>query len=74
MPVASPDCASLLEAVARAVREVAPLADQADLDSITSELEARICDYWGEYHGITCAEMIATARDVKASAVPSMSE
>lgn len=62
-------CVSLLEALTRAVREVSPLAVCAGIDAITAELEVRICGYWRKDHGMTAAELIATAWDVKANAI-----
>jgi hypothetical protein len=50
------------------VRDVAPAAGLLTDEQISQELEKRINEYWGVDHGISQAELRATARDVMNSA------
>lgn len=54
----------MCDAVRLAVKDVAPAARLLDPDQVSGELEKRISDYWGPDHGISQAELHATARDV----------
>ena len=61
----SPD---LCHAVTRAVREILPRVRSLDIDAISTEIRNLVCAYWGPHHGMSDAEIQATARDVKRSA------
>lgn len=63
----SPHSPDLCHAVTRAVREILPRVRSLDIDAISSEIRSRVCTYWGPHHGMSDAEIQATARDVKRS-------
>lgn len=58
---------NLCHAIARAVREILPNARSMDTDAISREISTLVCSYWGPNHGMSDAEIDATAQDVKRS-------
>lgn len=56
---------NLCHAIARAVREISPAVRALDAEAIGTEIRNRVCNYWGSDHGLTDAEIAATAQDVK---------
>lgn len=58
--------ANLADALVLAVRDVRPTAARMDSATIALELDRHLNHYWGEGHGISLNEMLATARDLKA--------
>lgn len=57
-------CSTLVDAVKKAVQDVAPAARLLNDEQVSHELEKRIREYWGADHGISQTELRATARDV----------
>lgn len=57
-------CSTLVDAVRKAVQDVIPAAGPLTDEQVSYELEKRIQEYWGADHGISQAELRATARDV----------
>jgi hypothetical protein len=55
---------TLAEALRHAVQDVRPHIGARSCEALAAELEARLTVHWGPDHGITAAEMLATARDI----------
>ncbi|MBG6218206.1 hypothetical protein IWX75_002687 [Arthrobacter sp. CAN_A6] len=56
---------NLIAALARATRDIRPAAAGTELPALAAKLEESVTIHWGKDHGITWAEMLSIARDVK---------
>lgn len=62
------DQISVAEALVQAVRDIRAHVAGMSSAAIALELDRRLNQYWGQDHGITAYEMLATACDIKRDA------